>query len=320
MSCSLRCYSVKAISERNVALKFACFLLVSGKLCPFQGKHEFIFVKGPRQCLKFKTWYRNVNDQMEPELECISLVRASNVDENFSTFVTDIHERENVSNVSACTTPLARISIPILPSGTVTSSIDLLDTLKTVWSYSSLKPLQQKAIDSILHGNDTMVIMPTGGGKSLVFQLPAVCNHKPAVVVSPLIALINDQITDLRSRGVEAVSFTGETDSTRRQQILYKLRSGDPELKLIYTTPETLNRDVVFKEIVKTMGEKDLISYLIYDEAHCISQWGNGFRPDYLAVAEMGKILVPKAPTILLSATATQDAIADINKKLGYKI
>ena len=99
MSCSLRCYSVKAISERNVALKFACFFLVSGKLCPFQGKHEFIFVKGPRQCLKFKTWYRNVNDQLEPELECISLVRASNVDENFSTFVTDIHERENVSNV-----------------------------------------------------------------------------------------------------------------------------------------------------------------------------------------------------------------------------
>ena len=129
------------------------------------------------------------------------------------------------------------------------------------------------------------------------------------IVVSPLIALINDQITDVRSRGVEAVSFTGETDSTRRQQILYKLRSGDPELKLIYTTPETLNRDVVFKEIVKTMGEKDLISYLIYDEAHCISQRGNGFRPDYLAVAEMGKILVPKAPTILLSATATQDAL-----------
>ena len=116
---------------------------------------------------------------------------------------------------AACTSPLARISIPILPPGTVTSSIDLLDTLKTVWSYSSLKPLQQKAIDSIFYGNDTMVIMPTGEGKSLVFQLPAVCNHKPAVVVSPLInALIKDQITDLRSRGVEAVSFTGETDST----------------------------------------------------------------------------------------------------------
>jgi len=146
----LGCYSVKAISERNVALKFACFLLASRKLCQFQGKHEFIFVKGHLQCLKFKILYRNVNDQMEPELECISLVRASNVDENFSTFVTDIHNRENVSNVSACTAPLACISIPIVPSGTVTSSIDLLDTLKTVWSYSSLKPLQQKAIDSIL--------------------------------------------------------------------------------------------------------------------------------------------------------------------------
>ena len=159
--------------------------------------------------------------------------------------------------------------------------------------------------------------MPTGGGKSLVFQLTAICSHKPAIVVSPLIALIQDQITDLRSKGIGAESFTGETDSTRRQQILFQLRSGDPELKLIYTTPETINHNVAFKDLLRLMGEKDMISYLIYDEAHCISQWGNGFRPDYLSVAEVSRTLVPKAPIILFSATATPDVISDIKQKIG---
>ena len=219
--------------------------------------------------------------------------------------------------VSEMTNSSIPISIPVLPSGTVTSSSYVLETLKSVWGYSSLKPVQQKAIDSIISSKDTLVLMPTGGGKSLVFQLPAICSHKPAIVVSPLIALIHDQITDLRSKGTGAESFTGETDSMRLQQVLYKLCSGDPELKLIYTTPETINHNVVFKDLLKVMGEKDMISYLIYDEAHCISQWGNGFRPDYLSVAEVSRTLVPKAPIILLSATATPDVISDIKQKIG---
>ena len=104
-------------------------------------------------------------------------------------------------------------------------------------------------------------------------------------------------------------------------RLILILNPGDPGLKLIYTTPETLNRDVVFKEIVKTMGEKDLISYLIYDDAHCISQWGNGFRPDYLAVAEMSKILVPKASTILYCLQQQRKMLLlTSNKKLDYKI
>ena len=218
--------------------------------------------------------------------------------------------------VSEMTNSSIPISIPVLPSGTVTSSSYVLETLKSVWGYSSLKPVQQKAIDSIISSNDTLVLMPTGGGKSLVFQLPAICSHKPAIVVSPLIALSHDQITDLRSKGTGAESFTGETDSMRRQQVLYKLCSGDPELKLIYTTPETINHNVVFKDLLKVMGEKDMISYLIY-EAHCISQLGNGFRPDYLSVAEVSRTLVPKAPIILLSATATPDVISDIKQKIG---
>ena len=122
--------------------------------------------------------------------------------------------------VSEMTNSSIPISIPVLPSGTVTSSGYVLETLKSVWGYSSLKPVQQKAIDSIISSKDTLVLMPTGGGKSLVFQLPPICSHKPAIVVSPLIALIHDQITDLRSKGTGAESFTGETDSMRRQQAL----------------------------------------------------------------------------------------------------
>lgn len=316
MSCCLGLYRIKAMSERNVALKFACVLLVSGKLHSFHGKHEVITITSPRQAVKFRVWYRDNHGQLEPELECVSATRGDTCTDDFTAFAPTC---TNVSSdiVSNDMTPTTPISIPVLPSGTVTSSNDLLDTLKSVWGYSTLKPLQQKAIDSIISGNDTMVVIPTGGGKSLVFQLPAVCNHRPAIVVSPLIALINDQITDLRSKGIGAESFTGETDSTRRQQILYQMRCGDPELKLIYTTPETINHDVAFKEIVKILGEKDMISYLIYDEAHCISQWGNGFRPDYLTVAEMSRTLVPEAPIILLSATATQDVISDIKQKIG---
>ena len=151
-------------------------------------------------------------------MECVSAIRAGTVGDDFTIFSPADISRDMASSDMTATTP---VSIPVLLSGTVTSASDLLDTLKSVWGYSTLKPLQQKAIDSIVFGNHTMVLMPTGGSKSLVFQLPAVCNHKPTIVVSPLIALINDQVADLRSKEIGAESFMGETDSTRRQQILY---------------------------------------------------------------------------------------------------
>ena len=167
----------------------------------------------------------------------------------------------------------------------------MIETLKSVWGHSSLKPLQKKAIDSVVTGNHTFVLMPTGGGKSLVFQLPGVCDHRPTIVVSPLIALINDQVRELNSKGIGAESLSGETDATRRQQILFQLRSSAPELKFVYSTPETLRHDVAFREVVRLLGSKDQISYLVFDEAHCISQWGHGFRPDYLSFLRRALLL-----------------------------
>ena len=111
--------------------------------------------------------------------------------------------------------------------------------------------------------------------------------------------------------------MSGETDATRRQQILFQLRSSAPELKIVYSTPETLRHDVAFREVVRLLGSKDQISNLVFEEAHCISQWGHGFRPDYLSFSEESTSIVPKATVILLSATATPDVISDVKQAIG---
>ena len=132
VSCSLGCYSLKGTLEKNAALKFACVLLVGGKLPSFQGKHELINVKSPKQSVKFRIWYRDNNNHLEPELECVSIQRADTVSDDFTVFTaptcTDVNN-EIDSEVTNSTIP---ISIPVLPSGTVTSSSDLLETLKSV--------------------------------------------------------------------------------------------------------------------------------------------------------------------------------------------
>ena len=273
--------------------------MVSGKLNQFSGKHQMLTVNSHDQFTKFRVWCRKRNDKWEPEVECVSILRKETVEKGFTQVLSTVIEtsEEFDRDISSLTAAISltehdtHITVPVLPSGKVNCADDMIETLKSVWGHSSLKPLQKKAIDSVVTGNHTFVLMPTGGGKSLVFQLPGVCDHRPTIVVSPLIALIIDQVRELNSKGIGAESLSGETDATRRQQILFQLRSSAPELKFVYSTPETLRHDVAFREVVRLLGSKDQISYLVFDEAHCISQWGHGFRPDYLSFLRKALLL-----------------------------
>ena len=186
--------------------------------------------------------------------------------------------------------------------------MELLDKLKRFFDLSSFRPGQEEVVRAMLEGRDALVVMPTGGGKSLCYQLPALIREGTALVVSPLIALMKDQVDVLQKRGI-AASFINSTISWAQQkQVLKKLEAGD--LKLLYVAPERFRQ----KEFLQSLSVSR-ISFVAIDEAHCISQWGHDFRPDYL---RLGKILKNKGPYQILAATATatESVISDIISSL----
>ena len=183
------------------------------------------------------------------------------------------------------------------------------DILKQFWGYDTFRHLQQEIIESVLIGKDTLALLPTGGGKSICFQVPAMCKDGLCLVVSPLIALMKDQVDQLNMRGIRAHAiYTGLTNR-EIDIILDNCIYGD--VKLLYVSPERLHTDL-FRERAKKM----IINLLAVDESHCISQWGYDFRPSYLKIAEFRKDVIPKINTIALTATATSKVVEDICDKL----
>ncbi|MGL4292791.1 MAG: RecQ family ATP-dependent DNA helicase [Bacteroidales bacterium] len=185
------------------------------------------------------------------------------------------------------------------------------DILKKYWGYDQFRPLQEEIISSILARKDTLGLMPTGGGKSITFQVPALMQEGVCIVVTPLIALMKDQKDNLKARGIKA---TAVYSGMSRQEIIIALENciyGD--YKFLYVSPERLTTEL-FQAKLKAMK----VSMLVVDESHCISQWGYDFRPSYLRIAEIRELL-PDVPVLALTATATPEVVKDIQQKLGFK-
>ncbi|MDX9781952.1 MAG: RecQ family ATP-dependent DNA helicase [Bacteroidales bacterium] len=184
-----------------------------------------------------------------------------------------------------------------------------LEILERYWGYTSFRTNQKEIIDSALSGKDTIALLPTGGGKSLTFQIPALMKEGIAIVVTPLIALIKDQAESLRSRGIPVIAIHSGMNSGEIDALLDNAILG--EYKFLYLSPERLSSDI-FRARVKKMN----VNFLIVDEAHCISQWGHDFRPDYLKIKEIKDLISPIA-TIAVTATATPSVVSEIVLHLG---
>lgn len=185
------------------------------------------------------------------------------------------------------------------------------ETLRKFWGYEAFRPMQEEIISSVLEGCDTLALLPTGGGKSICFQVPAMMKPGICIVVSPLIALMKDQVQNLKERGIPALAvYSGmtyrEIDITLDNAIY-----GD--YKFLYVSPERLRT-----ELFKVRVQKMHVNLLVVDEAHCISHWGYDFRPDYLEIAELKPLLGENVTTVALTATATPKVARDIMEKLKF--
>ena len=183
------------------------------------------------------------------------------------------------------------------------------EILKQYWGYDSFRSKQEDAIHSILDAKDTLTLLPTGGGKSICFQVPALMMEGICVVISPLIALMNDQVTALKAKNIRALAITSGMSFSELDIALDNCIYGN--YKFLYLSPERLESDMV-QQRLKKMN----INLLAVDEAHCISEWGYNFRPSYLKIAEIREITT--APIIALTATATQLVVKDIQEKLKF--
>ncbi len=183
--------------------------------------------------------------------------------------------------------------------------------LKQFWGYEEFRPLQEDIIQSVLAGEDTLALLPTGGGKSLCFQVPTMCKEGICIVISPLIALMKDQVSNLRRKGIKAEAIYSGMSKSDIDRVLDNCKFGD--IKFLYVSPERLKSDLALTRISQMN-----VQLIAVDEAHCISQWGYDFRPPYMEIAAI-RPLFPDVPIIALTATATEKVVIDIQERLEFK-
>mgnify|MGYP000777157935 FL=1 len=185
------------------------------------------------------------------------------------------------------------------------------EILRQYWGYDSFRPLQEEIILSVLEGKDTLGLMPTGGGKSITFQVPTLAVEGMALVITPLIALMKDQVDNLKAKGIKAAFL--HSGLSRREMITTLENCIYGRYKFLYISPERLGTDL-FKDFIPHLP----VSFIVVDEAHCISQWGYDFRPSYLKIAPVREAY-PKAPVLALTATATREVVEEIQALLHFR-
>lgn len=191
------------------------------------------------------------------------------------------------------------------------TDVDIHRILEKYWGYKHFRALQEDIIMSVLEGRDTLGLMPTGGGKSITFQIPTLAMEGLAIVVTPIISLMKDQVDNLVSRGIKATYLHAGLSITEKNRVMEKCINGN--YKFLYVSPERLE-STSFLDRVKRLN----ICLIVVDEAHCISQWGYDFRPSFLKIAALRKVF-PNAPVLALTATATPMVVDDIQQKLQFR-
>ena len=191
------------------------------------------------------------------------------------------------------------------------TDVDIHRILEKYWGYKHFRALQEDIIMSVLEGRDTLGLMPTGGGKSLTFQIPTLAMDGLAIVVTPIISLMKDQVDNLVSRGIKATYLHAGLSITEKNRVMEKCINGN--YKFLYVSPERLE-STSFLDRIKRLN----ICLIVVDEAHCISQWGYDFRPSFLKIAALRKVF-PNAPVLALTATATPMVVDDIQQKLQFR-
>ncbi len=188
----------------------------------------------------------------------------------------------------------------------------LRQLLVSYWGHNSFRPLQEEIVLSVMSGKDTLALMPTGGGKSITFQLPALASEGICLVVSPLVALMRDQVIRLKSMDIKAQAI--HSGMTREEIDIALENCAYSDVKFLYISPERIATPL-FKSRVQKLN----VNLLAVDEAHCISQWGYDFRPSYLKIAQLREMLPPGVPVLALTATATTNVVKDIMARLNFK-
>ena len=190
--------------------------------------------------------------------------------------------------------------------------------LKIVFGFDELKDFQKKVVASSFENEDIVVISPTGSGKSLCFQLPALMSEGITIVLSPLKSLIYDQVENLKKKDISCNFLNSDLTEKKKNLIFGEFKKKQPNLKLLYTTPESIFCNDEIKEYMKNLYDRNLISRFVLDEAHCISTWGHDFRPNYLKVRKI-KSEFSNIPIIALTATATERVKNDIIDILNFE-